>query len=65
LFIANIVDDQPESMPIAAMAPPQPGSGAPPAPAHNGPAHWIKVAAQKDGTFTVTNARNTFSKTYR
>jgi beta-lactamase superfamily II metal-dependent hydrolase len=65
LFIANIVDDQPESMPIAAMAPPQPGSSAPPAPAHNGPAHWIKVAAQKDGTFTVTNARNTFSKTYR
>jgi beta-lactamase superfamily II metal-dependent hydrolase len=28
-------------------------------------AHWIKVAAQADGTFTVTNSRNGFSKTYR
>ena len=26
---------------------------------------WIKVSAQKDGTFTVTNARNNFSKTYK
>ena len=25
---------------------------------------WIKVSAQKDGTFTVTNTRNNFSKTY-
>jgi hypothetical protein len=29
------------------------------------PAYWIKVSAQADGTFTVTNARNGFSKTYR
>jgi competence protein ComEC len=28
------------------------------------PAYWIKVTAQQDGTFTVTNARNGFSKTY-
>ena len=34
------------------------------APAHNGPAFWIKVQAQQDGTFTATNARNKFSKTY-
>jgi hypothetical protein len=27
-------------------------------------AHWIKVAAQADGTFTVTNSRNGFTKTY-
>ena len=26
---------------------------------------WIKVSAQKDGTFTVTNTRNNFSKTYK
>jgi beta-lactamase superfamily II metal-dependent hydrolase len=32
-------------------------------PDHNG-AHWIKVAAQADGAFTVTNSRNGFSKTY-
>ena len=65
MFIANLVDEQPESMPFAAMVPPPPGSGAPPAPVHNGPAHWIKVSARQDGTFTVTNARNGFSKTYR
>jgi beta-lactamase superfamily II metal-dependent hydrolase len=26
---------------------------------------WIKVSAQSDGTFTVINARNNFSKTYK
>jgi beta-lactamase superfamily II metal-dependent hydrolase len=26
---------------------------------------WIKVSVQPDGTFTVTNARNNFSKTYK
>jgi hypothetical protein len=26
---------------------------------------WIKVSVQKDGTFTVTNSRNNFSKTYK
>jgi beta-lactamase superfamily II metal-dependent hydrolase len=65
LFIANTVDDQPEAMPIAAIAPPQPGAGAPPAPVHNGPAFWIKVSARQDGSFSVTNARNGFSKTYQ
>jgi competence protein ComEC len=29
-----------------------------------GPAYWIKVVAQMNGTFTVTNSRNGFSKTY-
>jgi beta-lactamase superfamily II metal-dependent hydrolase len=33
-------------------------------PAHS-PAYWIKVSAQPDGTFTVTNPRNGFSKTYK
>lgn len=28
------------------------------------PAHWIKVSAQADGSFTVTNSRNGFAKTY-
>jgi len=32
---------------------------------HNGKAHWIKLSAQQDGSFTVTNARNGFSKAYR
>jgi beta-lactamase superfamily II metal-dependent hydrolase len=64
MFIANGVDQQPEAMPIAAAAAPAPGPGATPPPAHNGPAHWIKVSAREDGSFTVTNARNGFSKTY-
>jgi hypothetical protein len=64
LFIANGVDEQPTAMPIAAAAAPAPGPGAAPPPAHNGPAHWIKVSAREDGSFTVTNARNGFSKTY-
>src|SRR6476646_10556358 len=65
MFIANTVDDQPAGMAIAPMTPPQPGPGAPPPPAHNGQAFWIKISASADGTFTVTNARNGFSKTYR
>jgi beta-lactamase superfamily II metal-dependent hydrolase len=63
-FIANMIDDQPENMPIAPMTPPTPGPGTPPPPAHNGQAYWVKVSAQADGTFTVTNTRNGFSKTY-
>src|SRR5438876_3021556 len=60
-FIANTVDEQPATMPIEAVAPPAPGPGAPP-PAHDGAAYWIKIAALRDGTFTVTNARNGFAK---
>lgn len=65
MFIANITDEQPSAMPIAPIAAPPPGPGAPPAPVHNGAAYWIKLAAQQDGSFTVTNARNGFSKTYK
>lgn len=65
LFIANGIDDQPAAMPVAPMPLPQPGSNAPPPPVHSGRAYWIKVSAQEDGTFTVINARNGFSKTYR
>jgi competence protein ComEC len=64
LFIANLTDDNPDAMPLSAMPPPAPGSGAPPPPVHNGPAHWIKVSATADGSFTVTNGRNGFAKRY-
>ncbi len=63
MFIANGVDDQPAALPIAP-APLPAGANAPPPPAHEGQAYWIKVSARDDGTFTVTNARNAFSKTY-
>jgi len=68
MFIANTTDDQqagvPGAMPIAPISAPAPGPGVPPPPAHNGTAYWIKVSAQQDGSFTITNARNGFSKTY-
>jgi competence protein ComEC len=64
MFIANTVDDQAQTMPIAALTPPPAAPGTPPPPAHNGPAHFVKVSAQADGSFTVTNSRNLFSKTY-
>jgi hypothetical protein len=52
-------------MPVAPLAPPAQGQPAPPAPQHNGTAYYFKVLAQQDGTFTVTNTRNGFSKTYK
>jgi beta-lactamase superfamily II metal-dependent hydrolase len=62
MFIANGVDDPLTAMPVAPIA--TLGPNAPPAPVHDGPAFWIKVTAQQDGTFTVTNQRNGFAKTY-
>jgi competence protein ComEC len=64
MFIANTIDDPPSALPVAPMAAPQPGPNTPPAPAHNGTAYWIKLTAQPDGSFTVTNTRNGFSKSY-
>ena len=64
-FIANQVDQQAEGMPITTWTPPLPGQQAPPAPAHNGRSNYFKIVARLDGSFTVTNTRNNFSKTYR
>ncbi|MGH9160852.1 MAG: ComEC/Rec2 family competence protein [Vicinamibacteraceae bacterium] len=66
-FIANV--EEPAALATILAAPPAPpGAGKPRrnrrGPGHTGPAHWIKVSAQADGTFTVTNSRNGFSKTY-
>jgi competence protein ComEC len=73
-FIANV--EEPAAM-ATAINPPSPPADAPPAGAggrgrggfgrgggHNGPAFLIKVSARADGSFTVTNTRNQFSKTY-
>jgi beta-lactamase superfamily II metal-dependent hydrolase len=64
MFIANSTDDQQAALQVAPMPPPQ-GQQGPAVPQHNGPAFYFKVSAQQDGTFTVTNSRNGFSKTYR
>jgi competence protein ComEC len=64
MFIANIIDEQPAAMPIAPMTPPQPGAAVDPPPVHNGTAYWIKVSAEPDGSFSVSNSRNGFTKKY-
>jgi hypothetical protein len=63
IFIANI--EETPTVPIAPIPAPQRGATAPPVPQHDGMAHWIKVSAQTDGTFTLTNNRNGFTKTYK
>jgi beta-lactamase superfamily II metal-dependent hydrolase len=64
MFIANLPDQPATSMPVTPMETPAAGPNTPPPPAHNGAAYWIKISAKEDGSFTVTNARNKFSKTY-
>jgi beta-lactamase superfamily II metal-dependent hydrolase len=64
LFIANGIDEAQDAMPIQPISAPAPGPNAPPPPQHNGPAYWFKVSAKADGSFTITNQRNGFSKSY-
>lgn len=40
------------------------GQGRGGAAAAHSPAYWVKIVADADGTFSVTNSRNGFSKTY-
>jgi len=65
MFIANTFDQPLEAMPVMPVPPPPQGQQAPPAPEHNGRAYYLKVSAQQDGTFTVNNSRNDFSKNYK
>jgi len=52
-------------MPVTPLPNPGRGAGVPPAPVHNGAAYWIKVSGDIDGSFSVINSRNGFSKDYR
>ena len=63
MFIANVDDNATVANVLGGQAQqaPRGGGGA----AAHSPAYLIKVSAQQDGTFTVTNTRNGFSKTYR
>ncbi len=65
LFIANAPDKPAAAVSVAPMPPPLVKGVDPRAPVHDGKAHWIKVTAQRDGSFDVTNGRNGFSKNYR
>jgi competence protein ComEC len=63
----------PQGAGTPAAAPPSGGPGGPggfgggrgPVGGHTGPAFYFKVSAHSDGSFTVTNTRNNFSKTYQ
>ena len=65
VFIANMDDMATIASVIHS---PTPSAGGTPGSARGNPAHMpsypIKISAQRNGTFTVTNLRNGFSKTY-
>ena len=63
-FVANIEDN---ATIAGVLTPSQPGGprGGGLGDAAHSPAYLIKVSAQQDGAFTVTNTRNGFNKTYR
>jgi hypothetical protein len=58
-FIAN-VDSASTIASVLTAAPGEGGAGN----QEHSPAHYIKISAHADGSFTVTNTRNGFSKTY-
>jgi len=62
VFIANL--EEPATMAARMTAPPGLGGGRGAGGPPHVPAYWIKVTASADGTFTVANSRNNFSKTY-
>ena len=59
VFIANIED----AAAIAGVLTAPPGGGGRGNAGHT-PAYWLKVSAHADGSFTIANPRNGFSKTY-
>jgi competence protein ComEC len=74
VFISNHADGDPMSLPVGAIVRDDTNANlfrmpdhreAPAAPTHNGPSYYFKLTAQPDGTFTILNQRNGFSKTYR
>jgi hypothetical protein len=65
-FVANVEDNATIAGVLSPPADaPRGGRGGGFGGAAHTPAYLIKVSAQQDGTFTVTNTRNGFTKTYR
>jgi competence protein ComEC len=64
-FIAN-VDSMATIASVLNPSPAAPGTqqGGPRGNAAHTPAYWLKISAMPDGSFTVTNSRNGFSKAY-
>jgi competence protein ComEC len=63
-FIANLDRTPAPQPPPAGQAPGQPGGRGPQPPPHS-PAYFVKVSVRPDGSFSVTNSRNGFSKEYK
>jgi beta-lactamase superfamily II metal-dependent hydrolase len=62
--VAGPQHNRPEAF-IANLEEGSPPAGAPgQAPVHMGPAHWIKLAASADGSFSITNSRTGMTKRY-
>jgi beta-lactamase superfamily II metal-dependent hydrolase len=61
VMIANL--DPPEQLAAIITGAPTPPAGPGGTAAHS-PAHHLKVTARQDGSFTVTNSRNGYSRTY-
>lgn len=64
VFIANGTDPAEVAGLLTAPAPARGGGRGAPTNANHSPAYAIKITVQPDGTYTVTNTRNNFSKTY-
>jgi beta-lactamase superfamily II metal-dependent hydrolase len=64
VFIANVDEPAAIASVLTTPAGQRGGGGASAANAAHSPAHYIRISAQENGTFTVTNTRNGFSKTY-
>ncbi|MCZ6890824.1 MAG: hypothetical protein O7H39_20215, partial [Gammaproteobacteria bacterium] len=62
--VGGMGDDPFTAMPVEPIPAPPPGPDRPPPPQHNGPAYWIKMSAEEDGSVSVTNQRNGFARTY-
>lgn len=60
-YIANF--DDPATLARIINPPEGPAGPIPGNQAHD-PTHWIKLSAREDGSFTITNSRNGFTKTY-
>ena len=61
VMIANIDEREQLAAVVGEAATPPAGAGGM---AAHAPAHYLKVTARNDGSFTVTNSRNGYSKTY-
>ena len=69
VFIANVEPNDTVAGILTAQPPASRGAGGPDDKARGAaahvPAYWIRISARPDGAFSVTNARNGFSKSYR